>query len=153
MNDGTNENALVISDNDFERQLIETVLGFHEIPCCLAASQAEAAQFLNSLRPRIIIVSWRAEGLDGRTIVCQLKQLNRNLRSVPVILITDRKLNVRDRTNCRNEGINWIVQSPLNTARFATLVKMLIDETITCILNPSGLIPQGSCPELAAVNA
>jgi response regulator RpfG family c-di-GMP phosphodiesterase len=148
--------ALVLNDNDLETQLIEMLLGNEFIDCSVAANEAEAAVLLDFIKPHIVIASWRAGVMDGRDLVCRLKKVHSHVANVPGLLITDRKLSFRQRMECAQEGFNWIVQTPFTPENFACVVKRLIIDASMPNMQKhrpiGGIIPQGSCPTLQAVN-
>jgi DNA-binding response OmpR family regulator len=149
--------ALVLNDNDLESQLIEMLLSSENIECNAASNDIEAMILLDYIKPDIVIASWRAGLLDGRDLVSRLKKMYSPMANTPGLLITDRKLTFRQRIECAQEGFNWIVQTPFTPENFAGVVKRLVNEaTVPGVqkrLPIGGIIPQGSCPTLQAVNA
>ena len=116
--DITQFNILIVEDNVHFRTLIRSILQALGIMKLEEARDGiEALEILDapnkSKRVDLVILDWKMEGMDGVECVRQIRQLESESRSVPIIMVTG-YTETSLREEARDAGVNDFLGKPIS---------------------------------------
>lgn len=76
-------------------------------------------------RPGLIVLDLNLPGIDGREVLCTIKQ-DTKLKSIPVVVFTTSN-NPKDIEECYKYGANSYIVKPIDFAQLKRDVQMLVD--------------------------
>lgn len=79
--------VLVVDDTDSAREVAERILRFHGVQAVGARSGDEALSLLDSVDPDLLLLDVSMPGMDGLTLLEQLRRMPRWER-LPVVMMT-----------------------------------------------------------------
>ncbi|HYG75122.1 MAG TPA: response regulator [Planctomycetota bacterium] len=120
---------LFVHAQSSESTLIRMVLESSNIRVRQAESLEEAAEFAPEALPKLILADWDMDGLDGRTLVANLRACCNQLRSVPAILLTDRVLIPGIVRELMSENYAWILKKPIVTTSLPKLILRTVNDS------------------------
>jgi DNA-binding response OmpR family regulator len=120
--------VLLLEDDLLHGALVQMVLEASEIEVHRASAASEAARTAKEQLPDLVLVSWGAEGIDGRALLAFLRLSVPGLARVPAVLMTDRDLSAGLRSILAREGYTWILQKPIVPTGLPKLVRRTIAE-------------------------
>ncbi len=118
------KNILIAEDDPASRELFLQILetaGYQVIEVC---DGSQVLQKLNQTKPDLIVLDIRMPGLDGFSVLNQLRQDPR-LASVPVIAITAHAMR-GDREKILAAGFNEYLSKPISSNALKAKVKELL---------------------------
>ncbi|WP_341730683.1 response regulator [Microcoleus sp. EPA2] len=76
-------------------------------------------------RPGLIVLDLNLPGIDGREVLCQIKQ-DAKLKTIPIVVFTTSN-NPKDIQECYQYGANSYIVKPIDFAQLKRDVQMLVD--------------------------
>ena len=124
----TNANCVLIVADNLDGELMRLVLEHYGMKCIHAQNEEEAHRMLKSSAVDAILVSWNDNEIDG-CLVERLAPKFPHLKNVPVLLVTDYKIDVLTEQQLSRGGISWILQKPIVASSLPKAVRSAITES------------------------
>jgi signal transduction histidine kinase/ActR/RegA family two-component response regulator/HPt (histidine-containing phosphotransfer) domain-containing protein len=134
---GTALEVLVAEDNDLNLEVIRGLLGHLGHRVHAARNGREAVEFLQALRPDVVLMDMQMPEMDGLAATRQIKAHNPGL---PIIGVTANAL-AEDRMACLAAGMDDVLPKPVTTAALRRMIGRV---------RPEGLAPAAGQPATPA---
>ena len=112
---------LIIDDNELQLNYMAELLQSHGYKTQTLQQGAQAIEVIGQIRPRLIILDIMMPGIDGFTILKQIRD-EQNIKSIPVIIYTGKAYQV-DKKKALALGANSFVAKPVKGAVIIEEVK------------------------------
>jgi len=135
--DITRLNILVVEDNVHFRTLIRSILqalGMSKVE--EARDGIEALEILgNPVNPKtvdLVILDWKMEGMDGVECVREIRKLDCESRSVPIIMVTG-YTETSLQKKARDAGVNDFLGKPISPQSLVGRITSVMDTSYTMV--------------------
>lgn len=118
---------MVVEDNEKNRKLMRVVLKAKGYNIIEAATGEEALNILKSQKPDIILMDIQLPGIDGLTLIKQIKA-SVITKDIPIIAVTAYAMK-GDEQKILDTGCNAYVSKPINTQELPLIVEKYINKT------------------------
>ncbi|HHT9114301.1 MAG: response regulator [Planctomycetes bacterium] len=123
----SDKNVMVVEDNEKNRKLMRVVLKAKGYNIIEAATGEEALNILKSQKPDIILMDIQLPGIDGLTLIKQIKA-SVITKDIPIIAVTAYAMK-GDEQKILDTGCNAYVSKPINTQELPLIVEKYINKT------------------------
>lgn len=123
----SDKNVMVVEDNEKNRKLMRVVLKAKGYNIIEAATGEEALNLLKNQKPDIILMDIQLPGIDGLTLVKQIKA-SVVTKDIPIIAVTAYAMK-GDEQKILDTGCNAYVSKPINTQELPLIVEKYIKKT------------------------
>lgn len=117
--------VLIVEDEPAIAELVRYALGAGGWTCRSVTSLAEAWDFIERQKPQLLMLDWMLRNENGLRLLARIRA-DRNLRDLPVILLTARTLD-EDRNEGLERGADDFVTKPFSPRDLLARAKALID--------------------------
>lgn len=117
-------NVLVVEDNEKNRKLMRVILKAKGYTVIEAATGEEALGILKAQKPDIILMDIQLPGIDGITLVKQIKA-DTAIKDIPIIAVTAYAMK-GDEQKILDAGCNAYISKPINTQELPLMVEKYI---------------------------
>jgi len=119
--------VLVVEDNDMNMQLVEYLLeeGGYEIVKATSGEEALALTRSESQRPDLILMDIHLPGMDGLSVVREMKSDQRTNR-IPILALTAHAMR-GDKDRFLEAGCDGYISKPIDVKTFLTSIEQYID--------------------------
>lgn len=115
--------VLIIDDNEDICEIIKFVLELHEFDATISTTGHGVLNLIELTEPDLIIMDVMLDGIDGRDICREIKQVDM-MKHIPVILISaSHYLKDTVKFNCHPDAF---VSKPFDNDRFVECVEKLV---------------------------
>jgi CheY-like chemotaxis protein len=144
MPDHSNHPLLVIEDSNEDFKMLQRLMRRMEVqnPIYRCTSGDDALEFLSGVqnsgdapRPSVILLDLNLPGMDGRSVLEQLKQ-DQNLKEIPIVIFTTSS-NPQDITFCYRQGANGYLIKPMNVSELQKMVQAFVEFWLDANTPPS----------------
>jgi CheY-like chemotaxis protein len=144
MPDHSNHPLLVIEDSNEDFKMLQRLMRRMEVqnPIYRCTSGDDALEFLagaqnsgDAPRPSVILLDLNLPGMDGRSVLEQLKQ-DQNLKEIPIVIFTTSS-NPQDITFCYRQGANGYLIKPMNVSELQKMVQAFVEFWLDANTPPS----------------
>lgn len=118
------KNVMVVEDNEKNRKLMRVVLKAKGYNVIEATTGEEALSLLKGNIPDIILMDIQLPGIDGITLVKQIKA-DAHTKDIPVIAVTAYAMK-GDEQKILDTGCNAYVSKPINTQELPLIIEKYI---------------------------
>jgi two-component system sensor histidine kinase ChiS len=116
--------VLAVDDDPAVLRIIESQLTRHDFAVKTAANGEEALAILRELKPAVLILDVKMEGMSGYDL-CHVVKRDRRLQDVPVIFLTSRGT-PQDYKTGHDLGAVIYMMKPLKAEKLVNIVQMLV---------------------------
>ena len=109
----SNKNVMVVEDNEKNRKLIRVVLKAKGYNVIEATTGEEALSLLKEQRPDIILMDIQLPGIDGLTLIRQIKA-DVDKKDIPIIAVTAHAMK-GDEQKILDTGCDAYMSKPIDT--------------------------------------
>lgn len=109
----SNKNVMVVEDNEKNRKLIRVVLKAKGYNVIEATTGEEALSLLKEQRPDIILMDIQLPGIDGLTLIRQIKA-DVDKKDIPIIAVTAHAMK-GDEQKILETGCDAYMSKPIDT--------------------------------------
>ncbi|WP_347274033.1 response regulator [Candidatus Kuenenia sp.] len=109
----SNKNVMVVEDNEKNRKLIRVVLKAKGYNVIEATTGEEALSLLKEQRPDIILMDIQLPGIDGLTLIRQIKA-DVGKKDIPIIAVTAHAMK-GDEQKILETGCDAYMSKPIDT--------------------------------------
>jgi len=120
----SDKNVMVVEDNEKNRKLMRVVLKSKGYNVIEAATGEEALGTLKKQKPDIILMDIQLPGIDGITLVKQIKA-DANTNDIPVIAVTAYAMK-GDEEKILSSGCNGYISKPINTRELPNIIEQYL---------------------------
>lgn len=113
--------VLVVEDNDMNMQLVEYLLEEGGFGILKATSGEEALRVTSESTPDLILMDIHLPGMDGLSVVRQMKEDNRT-RNVPILALTAHAMR-GDRDRFLQAGCDGYISKPIDVKTFIPAIQ------------------------------
>ncbi|HEX3109096.1 MAG TPA: response regulator [Thermoanaerobaculia bacterium] len=119
--------VLVVEDNDMNMQLVEYLLeeGGYEIVKATSGEEALALTRSDTQRPDLILMDIHLPGMDGLSVVREMKSDERTNR-IPILALTAHAMR-GDKDRFLEAGCDGYISKPIDVKTFLTSIEQYID--------------------------
>jgi len=119
--------VLVVEDNDMNMQLVEYLLeeGGYEIVKATSGEEALALTRSETQRPDLILMDIHLPGMDGLSVVREMKSDQRTNR-IPILALTAHAMR-GDKDRFLEAGCDGYISKPIDVKTFLTSIEQYID--------------------------
>ncbi|MCF6155183.1 MAG: response regulator [Candidatus Brocadia sp.] len=118
------KNVMVVEDNEKNRKLMRVVLKAKGYNVIEAITGEEALAILKNQKPDIILMDIQLPGIDGLTLVKQIKA-DAITKDIPIIAVTAYAMK-GDEQKILDTGCNAYVSKPINTQELPLIIEKYI---------------------------
>ncbi len=118
------KNVMVVEDNEKNRKLMRVVLKAKGYNVIEATTGEEALSLLKENIPDIILMDIQLPGIDGLTLVKQIKA-DALTKDIPIIVVTAYAMK-GDEQKILETGCNAYVSKPINTQELPLIIEKYI---------------------------
>jgi CheY-like chemotaxis protein len=118
------KNVLIVEDNEKNRKLMRVILKAKGYTVIEAATGEEALGILKTQKPDIILMDIQLPGIDGITLVKQIKE-DTAIKDIPIIAVTAYAMK-GDEQKILEAGCNAYISKPINTQELPLMVEKYI---------------------------
>src|SRR5258708_6767546 len=122
------KNVLLLEEDNFLANEIVNVLRISGFQTTVFADLTDAFAAASVKPPDIFLASWNTFGMNGRSMIRQMRHFNRSLQSIPAVLMTDREIDGSIRQRLSGEGYRWLFPHPISTYKLPRLLFQTIAE-------------------------
>ena len=123
----SDKNVMVVEDNEKNRKLMRVVLKAKGYNVIEATTGEEALNLLNNQKPDIILMDIQLPGIDGLTLIKQIKA-SVVTKDIPIIAVTAYAMK-GDEQKILDTGCNAYVSKPINTQELPLIVEKYIKKS------------------------
>ena len=116
--------VLVVEDNEMNMQLVEYLLEEGGFQILKATSGEDALQIANSDIPDLILMDIHLPGMDGLTVVREMKAAE-NTRRIPILALTAHAMR-GDRDRFLEAGCDGYISKPIDVKTFVASIEKYI---------------------------
>lgn len=120
----SDKNVMVVEDNEKNRKLMRVVLKAKGYNVIEATTGEEALTILKKQKPDIILMDIQLPGIDGLTLVKQIKA-DTTTKDIPIIAVTAYAMK-GDEQKILDTGCNAYVSKPINTQELPLVIEKYI---------------------------
>jgi len=120
----TDKNVMVVEDNEKNRKLMRVVLKSKGYNVIEAATGEEAINTLKKHKPDIILMDIQLPGIDGITLVKQIKA-DANTNDIPIIAVTAYAMK-GDEQKILSSGCNGYISKPIDTRELPNIIEQYL---------------------------
>jgi CheY-like chemotaxis protein len=113
--------VLVVEDEDDARDMVRSVLAHHGAVVAVAANASEALQQYAAFDPEVLLVDIAMPGMDGYTLLRQIRDAEKGSRSVPAVALTALARR-EDRERALASGFSQHLAKPVEPGRLVRAV-------------------------------
>ena len=117
-------NVMVVEDNEKNRKLVRVVLKAKGYNVIEATTGEEALNLLKNQKPNIILMDIQLPGIDGLTLVKQIKA-DAITKDIPIIAVTAYAMK-KDKQKFLETGCDAYVSKPINTQELPLIIEKYI---------------------------
>jgi CheY-like chemotaxis protein len=115
---------LIAEDNDANLALVEYLLTTAGHQIVAATDGTEAVRLARQLRPDLLICDLQMPGMDGYSVLAQLRD-DPSMRDLPVVALTAHS-GRGDRTNVLVAGFNGYLSKPIDPEAFVAQIEQYL---------------------------
>jgi CheY-like chemotaxis protein len=118
--------VLVVEDNEMNMQLVEYLLEEGGFQILKATSGEDALQIANSDVPDLILMDIHLPGMDGLSVVREMKISDRT-RRIPILALTAHAMR-GDKDRFLEAGCDGYISKPIDVKTFVSSIVKYIDK-------------------------
>jgi CheY-like chemotaxis protein len=122
---GGRGSVLVVDDEEEVRALVRATLGGNGFELREAADGEQALAAVAAEKPDVVVLDLVMPGLDGFAVLERL-QADPASRSIPVVVLTARRLTQREREHLRQRTVALLEKSAYSAAELRRLVRQAV---------------------------
>jgi len=127
--DFTDVKILVVEDNEYNKNLVKTLLEYKKIICFIASNGKEAVEMMNTITPDLILMDMKMPIMDGYTATRILKQDVRTMR-IPIVALTADVLK-ENQERIIEAGCDGFLGKPIKNAELFTEIYKFVKSKIS----------------------
>ena len=120
----TDNNVMVVEDNEKNRKLMRVVLKAKGYNVIEATTGEEALNLLKNQKPNIILMDIQLPGIDGLTLIKQIKA-DSVTKEIPIIAVTAYAMK-GDEQKILDTGCEAYMSKPINTQELPIIIEKYI---------------------------
>lgn len=118
--------VLVVEDNEMNMQLVEYLLEEGGFQILKATSGEDALQIASSDVPDLILMDIHLPGMDGLSVVREMKNSDRT-RRIPILALTAHAMR-GDKDRFLEAGCDGYISKPIDVKTFVSSIAKFIDK-------------------------
>lgn len=123
----SDKNVMVVEDNEKNRKLMRVILKAKGYNVIEATTGEEALNILKDQKPDIILMDIQLPGIDGITLVKQIKA-DITMRDIPIVAVTAYAMK-GDEKKILSCGCDAYISKPINTQELPLTVEKYIKKS------------------------
>jgi PAS domain S-box-containing protein len=122
---------LVAEDNTVNQQITRAILQKAGYTVDIAADGTEVLRALDKAEYKLVIMDVQMPGMDGYQTTRAIRNLDTNIRSIPVIAMTANAM-TGDRERCLGAGMDEYISKPVRAAEILSKIGTLLSQARRC---------------------
>jgi len=114
---------MIVDDDEVIRSLLRVTLPEEGYDLLEAKDGDQALQIADARQPALVVLDWRMPGISGEEVLTTLKQQHPD---VPVIVLTAKTLNGRERSKLQRRAVSLLEKNDYSAEELRRLVERAV---------------------------